>query len=153
MSSAAALAISTPSMKRSPQSQWSRVTFLDAAAPWVLESLAMIDELGNLRENWDGYGSPRIQVATLTHARNLVASVQVQELPAPFVSPVSSGAIGLHWRVGSREIELTILPDGQIEYLKVLDQDLEREEAMQAGVLAADRSSEVERMLKWLLNL
>jgi len=153
MSTAPAFSLATPSIERFGQSQWSSVTFLDAIAPWVLETLSRIEELKGLGDNWDGYGSPRIQPATLAQARRLAVSVGMQELPAPFVSPVSGGAIGFHWRVGRRELELTVLPNEQIEYLKVLDQDLEREDAMQAGVLPPNRGSEVGTMLNWLIAL
>ncbi len=152
MSPAVAFERVRPSMERSAPTQWSKVTLLDASAGWVLESLAKLAKLGELRDNWDGYGSARIQPSALTSARKLVAYMGFQDLSPPHVSPVSGGAIGLHWRVGSRELELTVLRDGQIEYLKVLHQDLEREDAMQAGVLAAEHNAEVEKMLTWLIN-
>jgi hypothetical protein len=139
-------------MERSTRRQWSRVTFLDTTPPWVLESLTALDKMTELGDNWDGYGSPRIQPGALISARKLIASVELQDLPAPHACPVSGGHVGLHWRVGSRELELTVLPDAQIEYLKVLDQDLEREDSMQAGVLAAEHSAELERMLTWLIR-
>jgi len=153
MSTAPAFSMVTPSMKRFGQSQWSTVTFLDAMAPWVLETLSRIDELKGLGDNWDGYGSPRIQTRALTQAIKLVVSLDLQDLPAPVVSPVAGGAIGFHWRVGTRELELTFLPNEQIEYLKVLDQDLERDDALQAGVLPPNRGPEVGRMLNWLIAL
>src|SRR2546428_362846 len=152
MSPAVAFEIARPGMERSAQRQWSKVTLLDVSAPWVLESLTNLAKLEPLRDNWDGYGSASVQAGALTSARKLVVSVRLQDLSAPHVSPVSGGAVGLHWHVGSRELELTVLPDGQIEYLKVLDQNLEREDAMQAAVLDAEHTAEVETMLTWLIN-
>lgn len=152
MSSAGALAIVTPSMARSTQRQWSQVTFLDDTSPWVREALTQLDRIKDLDDNWDGYGSPRIGQETLAFARKLIVSVGFESLSAPHVSPASGDALGFHWRVGNRELELTVHPDGKVEFLKVLDQDLERDDSMQAGVLAATHGAEVARMLTWLIT-
>jgi hypothetical protein len=142
----------TPPLEGSEQRQWIPVIVLDDTPAWVLGSLRGLDEMTELTDNWDGYGSPRIAPQAITSAKRLVASFAFGELAAPHVSPVSGGAVGLHWRAGNRELELTVLPDGQVEYLEVLDQDLEREYAMSSGVLAAeDALSGAARMLASLL--
>jgi len=41
-----------------------------------------------------------------------------EDLPIPFVAPVSGGGIQLDWSVAGRELELHIMPDGSIQFLR-----------------------------------
>ncbi len=132
--------------------QWHPPIRVNMAIPWILQSLGMIDRLENLRENWDGYGSSRIQPGALAAARKLVASVGLQDLPTPHVCPVSGGCVGLAWQVRNKELELTVHPNGSIEYLVVRGPNLEREDSMQEGVLPAECYDDVKKWMEWLLN-
>lgn len=142
----------TPQLDKPAQShQWSKVTFL-SAAPWVLEALDGIAALGNLPPNWDGYGSPRIDMRARDAARRFVASVAFPNLPLPKISPVLGGSVGLHWRCGDRELEFTFHPDGGIEFLRVLGADLGRDENMELGTLSHEPQTAGLKLLLWMVG-
>jgi len=147
----AVLAPTRTQLEKPAQSQWSKVTFL-FAAPWVLEALDIIAALGNLPPNWDGYGSPRIDVRARDAARRFVASVALPSLPPPHISPVLGGSVGLHWRCGDRELEFTVQPDGGIEFLKVLGAELDRDENMEEGTLRHEPETAGLKMLLWMVG-
>jgi hypothetical protein len=138
-------------LQKPAQSQWGRVTSL-FAAPWVLEALDRIAALGDLPPNWDGYGSPRIDIRARSAARRFVANVAFENLPSPHISPVLGGSVGLHWRCGDRELEFTFHPDGAIEFLKVLGADLDREENLEEGSLRHEPETAGLKLLLWMVG-
>lgn len=142
----------TPTLERPAQSQWSKVTPLVFAAPWVLDALYRIDRLASLPANWDGYGSPRIDARAIAAARRLVANVAFDSLPFPHIVPVLGGSVGLHWRCGDREIEFTFHPDGTVGFLKVLGADLDREENLEEGTLRRDQETAGLKLLLWMVG-
>lgn len=142
----------TPTLQRPAQSQWSKVTSLANAAPWVLEGLESIAALSDLPRNWDGYGSPRIDRRAIEAARRFVASVAFDSLPLPHIAPVLGGSVGLHWRCGGRELEFTFQPDGAVEFLKVLGPDLDREESMEEGTLRQETETAGLKLLLWMVG-
>ena len=141
-----------PQLDKPAQNQWGRVTSLFAAAPWVLEVLDKIAALGALLPNWDGYGSPRIDMRAIGGARRFVASVAFESLPAPHISPVLGGSVGLHWRCGDRELEFTFHPDGAVEFLKILGAELNREENMEEGTLRHEPEIAGLKLLLWMVG-
>jgi hypothetical protein len=133
------------------KSQRTKVTSL-FAAPWVLSALDRIAKLADLPDNWDGYGSPRIDPRAIEAARRFVARVAFDSLPLPHVSPVLGGSAGLHWRYGDRELEFTFHPDGEIEFLKVLGADLDRDENMETGTLREEPETAGLMLLLWMVG-
>lgn len=119
------------------------VTFLadePSAPPWP-QALA---ELATLPDNWDGYGSPGLQAAAVKAAFQLLAAVEKEGLPAPHLCPVTGGGVGLAWQVGSRELEVEILPDGTMGYLTVEGED------MHEGPLSLADVEQVKWLTSWL---
>jgi hypothetical protein len=131
------------------QNQWSKVTSL-FAAPWVLDALDRIAGLARLPRNWDGYGSPRIDPGAIAAARRFVASVAFESLPLPNVSPVLGGSVGLQWRYGEKELEFTFHPNGEVEFLRVLGADLDRDENMETGTLRHEPEMAGLKFLLWM---
>lgn len=140
-----------PQLERPAQSQWSKVTSL-FAAPWVLDALDRIAGFARLPQNWDGYGSPRIDPRAIGAARRFVANVAFESLPVPHISPVLGGCVGLHWRCGQRELEFTFQPDGAVGFLKVLGANLDREENMEEGTLLQEPEAAGLRLLLWMVG-
>lgn len=131
------------------RNQWSKVTSL-FAAPWVLDALDKIAGLAQLPDNWDGYGSPRLDPAAIAAARRFVASVAFENLPLPSISPVLGGSVGLQWRYGEKELEFTFHPDGEVEFLRVLGADLDRDENMETGTLRHEPETAGLKFLLWM---
>ncbi|MGH9837473.1 MAG: hypothetical protein ACREEM_01670 [Blastocatellia bacterium] len=78
-----------------------------------------LKELFELPDNWDGYGSPAIQPAVKETASDLANTLHKAGAPLPHIAPVSGGGIQLEWHKKDRELELEILPDGDVAFLKV----------------------------------
>jgi hypothetical protein len=150
MSSASVWDSPTKTLQEPAQSQWGKVTSLSTAAPWVLNVLDGIEDLAWLPENWDGYGSPRIDPRAMAATRRFVANIAFDGLPLPHISPVLGGSVGLHWRCGDRELEFTFHPDGEIEFLKIFAADLERDENMETGTLRHEPHTAGLKLLLWL---
>ena len=139
-----------PQLEEPAQNQWSKVTSLFTAAPWVFEVLDRIAALANLPNDWDGYGSPRIDPGAMAAGRRFVASVAFKDLPRPNVSPVLGGSLGLQWRYGEKELEFTFQPNGEIEFLRVLGADLGRDENMETGTLRHEPETAGLKFLLWM---
>lgn len=88
---------------------------------WEVPLVKRILELERYAPNWDGYGSPPVEHETVSRAIHLirqVASLGIEDLPAPFVGPVAGGGVILEWLAGSRQLSIAIFPEGKVEYLK-----------------------------------
>jgi hypothetical protein len=136
--------------ERERRQQWSRVNILEK--PRMLECLRMVADLTRLDANWDGHGSAKIQSAALSTAVGIMLQAPLEYLPMPHVCPVSGGSVGLHWRAGERELELTVLGNGAIEYLAVPGQRLEDEASIEEGTLSPGCAGDVGRWLQWLIE-
>ena len=107
----------------------------------MLDKLAQLSELP---ENWDGYGSPCVQPAVKETAVDLIHLLHKIGMPVPHFAPVSGGGIQLEWHKTDRELELEILPDGDVAFLKV-----NGSEEMEEGVLPRYFHVSVCELAKW----
>ncbi len=129
-----------------------RVTLLADAGPWLVDTLRAIARLTTLGDNWDGYGSPPIQSAALESARRLVSALEMEELPAPSLGPISGGGIGIVWRVDARELQIEILPDGSVEFLIAAVDPETGEEKTQEERLPLPYTEQVRQLVSWLMR-
>lgn len=136
--------------ERTYREQWTAVRVLER--PRVMECLRIISDLGALPPNWDGYGSPGIARRAVSVAAQIVFEAPLEYLSTPHVCPVSGGAVGLHWTAGRKELELTILPNGAVEYLAVPGQQTDGEPPAEEGVLNPGREGDVRRWMQWLIE-
>lgn len=127
--------------------QSSKVIPLLNLSSWQLNTIRAIAKLARLPDDWDGYGSSKIQPKALGTACDLVLAIQVEEPPTPHISPVPGGGIQLEWQTSTRELELEILPDGSIEFLTVLEGN-----DMEEACLPLDKVGEAQRLIYWLMN-
>ncbi|NOT59402.1 MAG: hypothetical protein HOP19_04165 [Acidobacteria bacterium] len=109
---------------------------------WRTEALNKIVELAALPENWDGYGSRRIQSAAQHQTTNLIEKLSQTALPAPQIFPVPGGGLQLEWQTEQSGAELEILPDGSMQYL-IEDASHEMREGTASEL-------EVTRLVRWL---
>ena len=99
------------------------------------ECLRTIEELSRLPFNWDSYGSPPVQSAAVHGALQVLLAARANEQsPAPRVVPVSGGGLQLEWRIGGRELDVEILPDGSMETLTVNEGEI-REDQLPTAAL------------------
>lgn len=126
--------------------QFSRIVPLFMARPEFAESLRTISGLAQMPENWDTYGSPRIQRLAIQQAVEVLVASQTKCPAAPRIVPVAGGGLQIEWEMDARELEIEVLPDGSIETLMVVG------ETMIEMPLPAERiHALVAILLDWLL--
>lgn len=132
----------------SPTTQWETVEPLNASAPWMRSALNAVDQVRELPPGWDGGSSPSINAAILETARRLIArAAQVEEAPEPHVAPVPGGGLQLEWHIGGRDLELEVLPNGDLAYsMEESGNEVENE------LLRLARIDSVERLVRWLVR-
>lgn len=106
--------------------------------------IAELEELAELPENWDGYGSPPIQPPVKKTAYQLLEFLEKLVMPSPHVAPVSGGGLQLEWQAGKRELELEIFPNGEVSFLTV-----ETSGEMEEGTFSADFRTDLSRLATW----
>ena len=144
--SAAVFSRQTQEMEESAaSSQLSRVLLLYYAELAFLASLRRIAELKRLPEDWDSYGSPRIQQLAVQRAVEVVSAVAMEDVRPPQIVPVSGGGLQIEWTSANRELEIEILPDGSIEYLTV-----EGERTDEGPIPAEHADLFVQGLVRWL---
>jgi hypothetical protein len=83
-------------------------------APWRYSALAQLRNLQEAGRNLPGIGDLRISEATSDVARQLLAQIDISDLPVPQVAPISGGGVSSLWVVGSREVQLMVFSDGDV---------------------------------------
>ncbi|MCY3955043.1 MAG: hypothetical protein OXF47_03490 [Nitrospira sp.] len=103
--------------------QWSRAFSIFNLNRKRIKALKSLLELGSLPEDWDSYGSPPPTEYAMDTGCSFIVNYLSDEDPMPWVSPVSGGGIQLSWKKQANELNLDILPDGRMEFLKSSDSD------------------------------
>ena len=99
--------------------QWTKG--IEISSQWAAETVKKVLGLTSLPHNWDSYGSPppsQVAIFASFGLLNSIPKTVFEDLPLPFVAPVSGGGIQLDWNVGTRELELHIMPDGSTQFLR-----------------------------------
>ncbi|MBS1789107.1 MAG: hypothetical protein JST85_15370 [Acidobacteria bacterium] len=104
-----------------------------------------VSDLSKLPENWDSYGSRTVQPPAIEQATALLRQLASFNLPQPDVFPVPGGGIQVEFQLESRELEIEILPNGQIEYLT-----MNEDGQMSEGSISADLQNDLHRLTHWL---
>jgi len=130
-------------VKKDTTAQWSQD--FPVESQWQIQALKPVCHLANLRYDWDSYGSPPVSSMALTASTRLIAMIDPEDLPVPHVFPVPGGGIQLEWIVGQRELEIVILPDGTVEFLKV-----EGGQPIEEAQVRLGAYGQVSSILSWL---
>jgi hypothetical protein len=146
MASAAVFSRQIPEMEEpATNSQLSGVVLLYHATSALLISLRRIGELKRLPDDWDSYGSPRIQQLAAQRAVQVLSAAAIEGVRPPQIVPVSGGGLQIEWTSANRELEIEILPDGSIEYLIV-----EAEQTYEGPMPAEHADLFVQGLVRWL---
>ena len=123
--------------------QWSPVRSMQSPN-WLKETYDRIRELGNLAPNWDSNGAHRIESSAISASRVLLSELEVEDMPRPHIAAIPDGGVGIHWRIGSRDLEIEVDVSGEIHFLKTYI----GEDRMEGG--KAERLSDVQSALNWV---
>lgn len=116
---------------------------------WYPSVSRRLRELSLYGPNWDSYDSPppTAKAIQLTTGLLLWARIHSRDMPRPHLVPVSGGGIQLEWQLGSRELELEVLPDGYVEFLAVNDED-----EFTGKISSSELLIKVRNLWRWLLH-
>lgn len=98
--------------------QWAGSISSFYLSEWQKEALKGIIRLQYLEENWDHEGSSPPSRIAIETGKLLILELPFDDLPTPFVTPTSVGGLQLEWTDDQREIEIEVLTDGSLEFLK-----------------------------------
>ena len=111
------------------------------ALPWALAR--EFEEFRRLERNWDSYGAPPLDPASLWVAEDILIRALVHGLPVPSVAPGSDGGVGIEWQVGpDTELEVDVTPGEATAYVLVTP------EGAREGVVETD--ADLDRLLTLL---
>jgi hypothetical protein len=80
---------------------------------------ARLDQVAALPPNWDGYNAAPVDPVLVQTIREWGAAMPGWAFaPPPAVVPLSSGAVQLEWRTGSKLLELEFESPGFIHFLR-----------------------------------
>jgi hypothetical protein len=127
---------------------------LGCSSAWFTDARRAISRIASLREGWDGEGGPAPKRQAINAAAALLDEIKAyRKLPVPSVGPMIGGGLGIEWHYGPRELDVEVLPDGTIEYLKAERKatgfDVNK---MQDGRIPADNLREVRKLVRWLIG-
>jgi hypothetical protein len=114
---------------------------------WRSALLGKILGFRSLRQDWNSYGSSPPSESAIRQAVRFVALMENQD-PRPRVLPVSGGGIQFEWSCGTRELEVEVLENGNVEFLKVPD----RESVGEEGNIGSLDRIEIEKLYSWLTH-
>jgi len=121
---------------------WNEVLPLTDLPSVLVERLR---ELSLLGDDWDGYGSPRITEPAKQMAVTLLSVMwSYSGIPSMRLDPVSGGGLQFAWEIGTRGLEVEILPSGSVEYLVVDGDDMVEGPLNEPATLL--------HLLRWLLR-
>lgn len=123
-----------------------------AAPEWLMPTLQALARLGDLANDWDGYGSPPIRPVALQAARRLVSALEPLSLPTPAVCPITGGGIGFTWQCNGRELDIEILPDGSAQYLAVTTDPATGQAVIREEPLTLDQPEYGQALTAWLIG-
>lgn len=128
--------------------QWQEVISVHSFAPlWKIYAMIGVLKAASLPNDWDSYGSPAPLQLVVETALKLIKSIPFDDLPVPCVVPISGAGLQIEWSVSRKELELEILPDCSIEFLKV-----ERREPIDEGKFATADPLMIRPLLVWLIS-
>lgn len=115
--------------------------------PRLVAPLRVITQLAQSEHDWDGYGSAPIQQEAVATAIEILKATDVVGPPTPRIGPVTGGGLQFEWSVGGRELELEVLPDGSLEWVKTDDDGV-----MSDGELPRFGADSAHQLIDWLMN-
>ncbi len=86
---------------------------------WKIDAISQTLKLERLPTDWDSYGSPPPSNELVDFCIDRLKNIPFNDLPSPNVVPVSGGGIQFEWSLSDRELELEVLPNYTIGFLKV----------------------------------
>jgi hypothetical protein len=85
---------------------------------FITATSSSLDQLGELKPNWDGYGAPAIRSDIIAAAKRFIAALPANLIDRPRVVPMSTGNLQFEWHDRSKILELEFETPESIHYLR-----------------------------------
>jgi hypothetical protein len=121
---------------------------------WVGPTLARLDRVAGLADNWDGEGSSATDPALVQVAIRFldrVRNVFTAPLPAPDVCPIPGGGFQLEWDCGHRCLELEFIDRDTLGFLSS-EVYPNNDEVITSGEYPARVFRKTLELLSWLVS-
>jgi hypothetical protein len=82
-----------------------------AAAPWQYTVFSKLHDLERARGQAGRVEDLKVAQPTIMFARTVIADLTDLNIPAPVICPVSGGAVGMVWSLGSKQLEVVFAHD------------------------------------------
>jgi len=137
-----------------PSHQWTQLedltsdqnVFIATNQPtWLIMAKYYLRQLANLPEDWDSYGSPPLTYVLLNNAQDFLDSLKFENVPSPFVAPVSGGGIQFEWRNEDRDLEVDFVEPLRVGYLKLI-----KNEPIEEGDFSSQDYDSALKLIRWL---
>jgi hypothetical protein len=128
----------------SDSAQWEGGLSLFGLKQWQSEAIKGVYKVRALKPDWDGEGGQPPSSDVGRTALAIISYLSSEDLPPPFVAPTPQGGISLEWVAKDRELELELLPELKLLFLKT--QSDEPIEEGQTDIL------QLTNLFKWLQN-
>ena len=112
------------------------------------ESFQTLEQIRQLPDDWDSYGSPRLSDEIYTNAFAFLCSLlNHEEFPEPSIGPVSGGGVQFEWQMGGRELEIEFSEPSQNEFLKVYE-----DRRMEEGAFSTHNTDYGWELVVWVMR-
>ncbi len=86
-------------------------------AAWLRDAINRLDEMTQLKPNWDSYGAAPVDGVAIQFAYQLLRCLsRVHGIERPSITATPNGQVGLSWDDGTRSMDLDINSRGRIAY-------------------------------------
>ena len=75
---------------------------------WLHQAIAELNQIAELREDWDSYRALTVPQRTIEHALATLMRLVDSGLPLPQIHPTPQGGIAFGWHVPGRDLEVTV---------------------------------------------
>ena len=94
---------------------------------WLKKSLEKLEEFKTLKPNWDSYGAKSINFDLISKTRDLLNSINMVDVPEPFLAPVSDGGVNIEWDTPNRYLSVKVRSEGVRFFGVKRDEDEKKE--------------------------
>lgn len=97
---------------------------------WLKKSLEKLEEFKTLKPNWDSYGAKSINFDLISKTRDLLNSINMVDVPEPFLAPVSDGGVNIEWDTPNRYLSVKVRSEGVRFFGVKRDEDEKKEKGL-----------------------
>jgi hypothetical protein len=81
---------------------------------WLPSVRVALEELRDLRKNWDSYGAEPVSPAMIGAAYELLQQIAPAKVPMPSIVPTSNGSVQIEWHTRGIDLEVRLLSAARI---------------------------------------